>query len=186
MLSTLDESIAAIRAGDLEAYAHVIECCQAHVRAFLRAFVSDDNDVNDLAQETFIFAYEHLSEYQPGTHFTAWLKAIARHKAMTYLRQRKRKLESHRQIVSDQILLRVAESASSDAEARIDALSRCVERLTDDHRTFLKSVTKREGTLEAWATEAGLPLMVVRKRISRLYMSLRNCIDKQLTLGEGL
>lgn len=186
VLSTLDQAIASTRAGDLEAYARVIDSCQAQVRALLGTLVFDDNDVNDLAQETFIFAYEHLSEYKSGTYFPAWLKAIARNKAMTHLRQRRRKRDSHRQWVSDQIFQRIEDSVSSDATARVDALSKCVDRLPDEQRAFMKSITKREGTLEKWSADAGLALTVVRKRISRIYVVLRNCIDKQVTLGDPL
>jgi RNA polymerase sigma-70 factor (ECF subfamily) len=43
----------------------------------------------DLAQETFIKAYEHLERFRPGAKFFPWLYAIGLNHARDFLRKRK-------------------------------------------------------------------------------------------------
>jgi RNA polymerase sigma-70 factor (ECF subfamily) len=183
MLS-VDSAVAATRNGNVEAFAEVIEACQAHVRAFIASFVPDENDVNDLAQETFVFAYQNLSEYETGTNILAWLKAIARNKAMSYQRRGRQKRESQRQLAFERVAQQAAELAPDRLEDRVSALSRCMEQLPEDQRQFLTSVTNRPGTLEQWASTTGLAADVVRKRVSRLYAALRDCIEHRLAVED--
>ena len=73
--------------GDREAYRQVIELCEVKVWIVLVAILPDPDSVDDLAQETFIHAYERLSEYRPGTDFYAWAKEIARNLALNERRR---------------------------------------------------------------------------------------------------
>jgi RNA polymerase sigma-70 factor (ECF subfamily) len=181
-MPSLESAITATRDGDIEAFAHVIEATHPYVRAFIASFVPDENDVNDLAQETFVFAYEHLAEYEGGTNFRAWLKAIARNKAMSHLRRGRQKRDSQRQFLADRMAQQAVELAPDGDEDRAGALNQCVGQLPEDQREFLMSVTSRTGTLEAWSVETGLAADVVRKRVSRLYSALRDCIERRLAL----
>lgn len=180
----VDSAIAATRNGDVEAFAQVIEACQAYVRAFIASFIADENDVNDLAQETFVFAYEHLDKYEMGTNFMAWLKAIARNKVMSHQRRGRQKSDSRRQFLTDRMLQRAVDLSPDGTEDRIVALDRCMEQLPKEQRSFLVSVTGRGTTLDEWSAEAGLAADVVRKRISRLYAALRDCIEHRLAVGD--
>jgi RNA polymerase sigma-70 factor (ECF subfamily) len=180
---SLDEAIAATRNGDVEAFGAVIKACQAYVRSFVACFVADENDVNDLAQETFVFAYEHLKEYEMGTNFLAWLKAIARNKVMSFQRSGRQKRESRRQYVADRLVQRAVDLSPDFSEERVRALSRCIEQLPKEQRTFLTSVLGREGTLREWSSRADMAADTVRKRVSRLYGVLRDCIEHRLAAG---
>lgn len=180
----LESAIAATRNGDVESFGWVIEACHAHVRAYIASFVRDANDVNDIEQQTFVFAFEHLNEYEPGTHFLAWLKAIARNEVLSHRERTRRKRESQRLFEADRLLQRVAELLPNRVEDRVSALGRCMEELPKEQRTFLVSVTGRRGTLEEWSVGAGFAANVVRKRISRLYAALRNCIEHRIVTGD--
>src|SRR6266852_437387 len=83
----LDALVAAVLADDREAYRQIIELCEAKVRVVLAAILPDREAVDDLAQEVFVTAYAKLGDFQPGSDFVAWLKAIARNLA---LNERKR------------------------------------------------------------------------------------------------
>jgi RNA polymerase sigma-70 factor (ECF subfamily) len=179
----LDSAIAATLKGDVEAFGTVIEASQAYVRSFIACFVADENDVSDIAQETFVFAFEHLDEYEIGTNFLAWLKAIARNKVMSFQRRGRQNRESRRQYVADRAIQRAVILTPDYSEERVHALSRCIEELPDEQRTFLTSVLNRDTTLEKWADKADMATDTVRKRISRLYTALRDCIRRRLATG---
>jgi len=48
------------------------------VYGFARVLTRDDHAAEDLAQETFVRALEHWSQFQPGTNCRAWLFTICR------------------------------------------------------------------------------------------------------------
>ena len=59
---------------------------QQALRAFLRRLCANAADADDLAQETFVFAWEHMARFDTTRSFRPWLFGIAWRK----LRERKR------------------------------------------------------------------------------------------------
>jgi RNA polymerase sigma-70 factor (ECF subfamily) len=85
--SNLDTWVRSVRAGDREAYRQIIEACEAKVRIILAAMLPEQNDVDDIAQEVFVTAYTKLGEYEVGSDFVAWIKAITRNLALNERRR---------------------------------------------------------------------------------------------------
>src|SRR5688572_598599 len=85
-----DTLVKAVKAGDLDKYGELVRQHQASVRAFIATYCPNWEIVDDIAQQTFIWAFEHFSEYTPGTRFPAWLKAIARNKLLAELEVQRR------------------------------------------------------------------------------------------------
>ena len=62
--------------------------------AFVGRIVTVQEDAEDVVQETFVTAYEHLNDYAPEkASMKTWLYRIAYHEALHHLRRRKRLLE---------------------------------------------------------------------------------------------
>jgi RNA polymerase sigma-70 factor (ECF subfamily) len=62
--------------------------------AFVGRIVAVQEDAEDVVQETFVTAYEHLNDYAPEkASMKTWLYRIAYHEALHHLRRRKRLLE---------------------------------------------------------------------------------------------
>ena len=61
--------------------------------AFVGRIVDRQEDAEDIVQNTFVAAYEHLKDYDPQrASLTTWLKRIAYHEALYHLRKRKRQV----------------------------------------------------------------------------------------------
>src|SRR5260221_3816463 len=99
----LDDLVDRARRGDRDGFSQLIQACHVPVRALLAALVHDRDEADDLAQQTFVFAYEHLREYQIGTRFLAWLKAIARNLAMDYVKRRSQRQASQERFLRAEI-----------------------------------------------------------------------------------
>jgi DNA-directed RNA polymerase specialized sigma24 family protein len=67
----LEEAIDRSRRGDLSAYEIVVRECQGALTAFIAAFSPDRDQVDEIARRAFVWAYEHLDQYQPGARFRA-------------------------------------------------------------------------------------------------------------------
>ncbi len=119
-----------ILAGDRDAYREIVREYGPLVRACLASHLASAQIVEDLAQETFIAAYEHLREFDVERDFGPWVKTIARNKALSHLRR----LQLHGQALEKlkaQAAERVFEelATSDDAAGALDQLRSCFEKL---------------------------------------------------------
>jgi RNA polymerase sigma factor (sigma-70 family) len=90
-----DESvlIRRARAGELEAYDELVRRYQERIYATVYHMTSNHEDANDLAQETFIKAYQALASFKGGSSFYTWVYRIAVNKTINFLKQRKHKAQ---------------------------------------------------------------------------------------------
>ena len=72
-----DSFVQAVQRGDHENFEPLLDRHLPHVRAFLALKAPIPHLVDELAHETFVFAFRNLGKYTPGTSFRAWLRAIA-------------------------------------------------------------------------------------------------------------
>ncbi len=176
---TLDEAIRKARGGDINAYEAAVRQTASGVRAQLALHVRDAETVNDLAQETFLYAYEHLAEFAPGTDFRAWLKAIARTQALRLWRERQRKDAAHRRYalaVQD----RLAERASGEpVEGPLARIKGCLERLGARARELVRLRYFENRPLREIAAREGQSLNHVSVTLFRLRQQLAQCLEQR-------
>ena len=55
-----------------------------------RAIVRDDSEAEDVMQDAYVRAYQHLSQFARRAPFSTWLTRIAVHEALARVRQRSR------------------------------------------------------------------------------------------------
>jgi RNA polymerase sigma-70 factor (ECF subfamily) len=75
--------------GDLAAYDELIQRYQQRIYATVYHMTSNHEDANDLAQESFIKAFQALKSFKGGSSFYTWLYRIAVNKTINFLKQRK-------------------------------------------------------------------------------------------------
>lgn len=80
--------VARAREGDDAALSELIERRTPGVLAFLRRMLGDAEDARDVAQLTFLRAWENLHRYDPSWAFSTWLFRIAGNLAIDALRSR--------------------------------------------------------------------------------------------------
>ena len=77
------------RQGDLAAYDDLVRRYQERIYATIYHMTSNHDDANDLAQETFIKAFQALKSFMGGSSFYTWIYRIAVNKTINFLKQRK-------------------------------------------------------------------------------------------------
>jgi RNA polymerase sigma-70 factor (ECF subfamily) len=73
--------IAQVREGSQRAFNVLVDGHQQAVRGFLRRLLASPADADDIAQETFLAAWEGVRDYRGGASVRSWLCAIAWRKA---------------------------------------------------------------------------------------------------------
>ena len=80
------------RHGDLEAYDELVRRHQQRIYATIYHMTANHEDANDLAQESFIKAFQALKSFKGGSSFYTWIYRIAVNKTINFLKQRKNRV----------------------------------------------------------------------------------------------
>jgi RNA polymerase sigma-70 factor (ECF subfamily) len=80
--------IAAILAGDTEIYHQLIRPYERIVYIMSLTYLRNETDAEDVAQETFLRAFQNLRKFRGESKFSTWLISIALNEARSQLRRR--------------------------------------------------------------------------------------------------
>ena len=81
--------------GSVAAFETLIRNHQAMIHALTFRMTGSSADAEDLAQETFIRAYEQINQYNGGAKFSTWLYSIAVHACLNWRRDEARRFQAH-------------------------------------------------------------------------------------------
>lgn len=86
------ERLTEARAGDRKAFDRLCQTYRQEIVALCLRFLKDRDDAQDVAQETFARAWQHLGSYRSEASFRTWLWEIGRNLCLNHLRARKSQL----------------------------------------------------------------------------------------------
>ena len=81
------ELVARALKGDESAYGELLERFRRPVFSLIYRMIGDREQAEDLAQESFVKAFNNLDSYNPSYRFSSWLFKIANNHAIDYLRR---------------------------------------------------------------------------------------------------
>jgi RNA polymerase sigma-70 factor (ECF subfamily) len=126
------------RRGSREAFGELVRRYERRVVRVIAQFVRDQDLAQDLAQETFLRAYQRLEQFDPARRFGPWLFRIAVNLTLDYLRRRKRR--GWWSLFSDASTERSPDPATSDPRQALDLrqeVEAVLERIPEKYRTVL-------------------------------------------------
>lgn len=82
-------SLQALKCGDRAEFARLVETYSGVIYRLAIKMLSNPQDAEDILQETFIKAYQHLSGFDGRSSLSTWLYRIATNEALMFLRKRK-------------------------------------------------------------------------------------------------
>ena len=148
------------RAGSAAAFGRLVQMHQQALRAFLRRLCGNAADADDLAQESFVFAWEHIERFDPTRSFRPWLFGIAWRK----YRERKR---SWLRLLRREIAAADGEpSFAPDPGLKLD-LVKATSTLPPEQRAAVLLCLGAEFTHVEAAEALALPLGTVKSHVAR-------------------
>src|SRR5947199_10389941 len=84
-----NEIIALARSGDAAAFSQLMSRYEAKIFRLAQHITQNREDAEDVLQETFMKAYEHLDQFKGDSKFYTWIVRIAVNQALMKLRRRK-------------------------------------------------------------------------------------------------
>ena len=87
---TDEEVIDRVKAGDTALYELIMRRYNQRLYRVARAILRDDAEAEDVMQDAYVRAFQHLGQFAARAPFSAWLTRIAVHEALARLRLRSR------------------------------------------------------------------------------------------------
>ena len=166
----------AARSGDRAAYGRIVAACQNTVTAVALAITHDVAASEDIAQDAFLSAWQHLKRLQNPSSFLPWLRQITRNLARDHLRASR-----HRPLSGEgaEIAIELAADPSPTPmqqlveDEREHAATELMSALPEDSREVLLLFYREGQSSQQVALLLGISDAAVRKRLSRARTSLR-------------
>jgi RNA polymerase sigma-70 factor (ECF subfamily) len=77
-----------VLSGDINAYSHLVEKHKDMVYTIAQRITQKREDAEEIAQDAFLKAYEHLSEFKRQSKFSTWIYRIAYNSAISRVRKK--------------------------------------------------------------------------------------------------
>ncbi len=135
------ELIARAKKGDREAFGALVKRYERRVIGVALAVVHNQDDALELAQETFVRAFENLGSFESRSSFSTWLYRIAANLAIDFWRREGRYNVLRGEDAENELRrLPSARGDSFTAATRSELgerLSKALEQLTPEHRAVI-------------------------------------------------
>lgn len=176
----------AAQAGDQAAFGELVRRYQRAVYRVAYALTRNASDADDLAQETFVRAYQAIGRFRVGEPLFPWLARIATNQAITLFRRRRRRpetpieplIEAGRQWGAEDDPAQAAEQGEHALH-----LEAAFGELKPEHQVVLALRVIEEQSYEQIAATLRVPVGTVMSRLSRARAELKARLRART--GEG-
>ena len=124
----------AVGSQDTTAFGELIRRHQSQIRNFLRRLAADPAEADDLAQETFLHAWDKLQTFSGRGSFIGWLLKVA----YTTFLQSKRKSKRYAEVLAESNYVAQVESRSYTQNTdEVSDLDKLLAVLTQEERAIM-------------------------------------------------
>jgi RNA polymerase sigma-70 factor (ECF subfamily) len=176
--SSDEEIVRRILAGDAALFEILMRRHNQRIYRAVRAVLRTDDESEDVMQQAYLSAYQHLHQFAGDARFSTWLTRIAVNEALG--RRRKRNRGSHQEIETVDITL--VESNTPDPEEQAshselrDVMEREVSALPDAFRIVVVMRDVEGLSTSETATALGISEDLVKQRLHRARAMLRDSL----------
>ena len=186
----IDESslVAQSREGNTSAFAELVRRYEGKIFRLAQHVTQNREDAEDVLQETFMKAYEHLDQFQGNSKFYTWIVRIAVNQALMKLRRRKTgktvSLDETIDTGEDTVVREIA-TWDENPEQRFSReelggiLDSAIESLEPPYRSVFVLRDIEELSTEETADALGLSIPAVKSRLLRARLQLREKLTRQ-------
>jgi RNA polymerase sigma-70 factor, ECF subfamily len=184
-----DESglLAKAREGDSAAFSELVNQYSRKIYRLAKHITQNDSEAEDVLQETFLKAFEHLGDFQGQSKFYTWIVRIAVNESLMKLRKRKSDrtvpLDEPIETGEDTVVREIAvwdenpeQQYSREEIGRI--LDESIQSLKPAFRTVFVLRDIEELSTEDTAQALGISVPAVKSRLLRARLQLREKLTR--------
>jgi RNA polymerase sigma-70 factor (ECF subfamily) len=185
-----DESVLVdkAKAGDQQAFTDLVSRYQRKIYRLAKNITRNDEDAEDVLQEAFLKAYEHLNSFEGHSKFYTWIVRIAVNEALMKLRKRR----GDREVSLDEPVALGEEEVKREIavwednpeqrysrEEMQQILNEAVDGLKEDFRTVFVLRDIEELSTEETAEALKISIPAVKSRLLRARLALREKLTRK-------
>lgn len=169
-----------VQNGDLSAFEDLLGLHSSRLRAFVAMKLPVPHLIEEIAHETFVFAHRHIADFEAGTDFGKWLRAIAFNLVRKETLRYQRLSQNQEKFLEHFLVEQSSRGQWSPESPAVVYLEECLARLPDQQKRLLehkytlsessREMAKAFDQSEAW----------VRTTLCRIRTALRKCIEQKL------
>ena len=180
--------IALTRRGQHAAFETLFSRYHSRLLSFCRHMLGSREDAEDVLQEAFLKAYEHLGNFQGNSKFYTWIVRIAVNEALMKLRKRRgdrtvpldEPVDTGEEMVQREIAVWEDNPEQHYSREEIqEILDQAIETLKPDFRTVFTLRDIEELSTEETAEALGISIPAVKSRLLRARLALREKLTRQ-------
>ncbi len=178
------ELIAAVLSGDSTSFEPLVQKYSPRVFATARRYARRDSEVEDIAQEVWLKAFDKLKTFRGEAPFEHWLMRMTVRTCYDFLRSHQRNRESAFSEISepeeDWLERFVAEpgSAAEDADAAKLLVDRVLEKLSPAARLVVTLLEIEDRSVKEIAEITGWSVPLVKVRAFRARAEMRKIVAR--------
>jgi RNA polymerase sigma-70 factor, ECF subfamily len=188
-LTGIDESalMTQAREGDTTAFGELVRRYEGKIFRLAQHITQNREDAEDVLQETFMKAYEHLDQFKGDSKFYTWIVRIAVNQALMKLRRRKTdksvSLDETIDTGEDMVVREIA-AWGEDPEQQLSReelggiLDSAIQSLEPLYRSVFVLRDIEELSTEETAEALGLSVPAVKSRLLRARLQLREKLTR--------
>lgn len=184
MERTEAELIAAVLAGDAASFEPLVQKYSPRVFATARRYARRESEVEDIAQEVWLKAFEKLKSFRGEAPFEHWLMRLTVRTCYDFLRGHQRNRESAFSDLTEpendwlEHFVAQPESTPENTEAARMLVSRVLERLSPSARLVITMLEIEDRPVKEIARLTGWSVPLVKVRAFRARAEMRKILAK--------
>lgn len=167
-----------VREKDREAYGELIKRYQSKLSHYLRKFINNSAELEDVLQDVFIKAFRNLNSFNTEQKFSSWIFRITHNEAINNIKKRKNERlsldENEWEIVDEKIDL----DAELDKKISNKQIADAIVRLKDKYRDPIILFFFEGKTYEEISDILKIPINTVGTFILRGKKHLKDLLTK--------
>lgn len=161
--------------GQGELYEEIIKRYKNNIYSLCMRMVRNSEDAKDLAQDTFIKAYQNLEKYNPEYKFSTWIFKVASNLCIDHLRKTKTQ-----NLPYDDKISMPHDTASAENiylhNSNKKQIEKAIQDLPEDYRILIILYHKEGLSYEQMCEMLKLPMSKVKNRLHRARNRLKEVL----------
>jgi RNA polymerase sigma-70 factor (ECF subfamily) len=178
------ELIAAVLQGDAASFEPLVQKYSPRVFATARRYARRESEVEDIAQEVWLKAFQKLGSFRGEAPFEHWLMRMTVRTCYDFLRGHQRNREASFSDLNDsendwlEQFARAPESTSENADAAKLLVGRVLEKLSPQARLIITLQEIEDRSVKEIAQLTGWSVPLVKVRAFRARAEMRKILSK--------
>ncbi|MBU2887741.1 sigma-70 family RNA polymerase sigma factor [Gilvimarinus agarilyticus] len=173
----LSRWVARARGGDIKAFEYLVSQQQSLVRSYLAKRTDYRADVDDLAQESFVLAWQKLATLHDDAAFSGWVLSIAQNLLRNHHRKHARLAPTEPDLLA-QLLDEQQQQHPDEQEAELSLLRQCLLKLDHPAQKTLRLYYREGYSLQELREAMDVAHSTLTMRLNRYRKKLRDCINR--------